>query len=247
MKPDHPLDPRFCVEMLRATERPQALIYAAMHQDYSENLVARESHTLAISEEKAGEILVRRLLAHQHYGPLEHPQISFNVGYFPHSVMQQARTHRVGVSFDVQSGRYTSKRIIQAAKGERDLEDVFYLRPVGTYTDRQGSPYLYGPELRARHLKQVQEAAEQYRINVEDNGMAEEHARGLLPFDVRQHFIVSFNTRSLMHFLDLRSPRDAQLEIQQLTDLLWPHFEGWVPDVAAWYAKNRLGKNKLAP
>ena len=47
-------------------------------------------------EQRAGEI-IKRLLAGErgHFGPLEHAQIVLNVGWFPHSVMQQARTHRV--------------------------------------------------------------------------------------------------------------------------------------------------------
>lgn len=52
--------------------------------------------------------------------------------------MQQARTHRVGVSFDVQSFRYTGNQFIDVLEGKKDIEDVFYLRPVGYYTDRQG-------------------------------------------------------------------------------------------------------------
>ena len=77
--------------------------------------------------------------------------------------------------------------------------------------------------------------------------MSEEHARGKLPFDYRQHFVVSFSLRALLHFLDLRFKKDAQLEIQQLCNLIWPHVEDWVPAVAKWYERNRLGKARLAP
>ena len=38
--------------------------------------------------------------------------------------------------------RYT-KIAFCAAKGELDLEDVFYLRPVGSYGDRQGKKYQH--------------------------------------------------------------------------------------------------------
>ena len=98
-----------------------------------------------------------------HYGPLEHAQIVLNVGWFPHSVMQQARTHRVGVSFDVQSMRYTGERIAKAADGELDLEEVFYLRPIGDYSDRQGKKYNYSEIMRAQDLQLCRQAAERYR------------------------------------------------------------------------------------
>jgi len=77
--------------------------------------------------------------------------------------------------------------------------------------------------------------------------MSEEHARGMLPFDYRQHFVVTFNMRSLMHFLDLRAKKDAQLEIQQLCELMMPHFLEWSPAIARWYQFTRLGKGRLAP
>ena len=242
------MDPRFRVALITATPNPQQCIWAAMHQDYSEGFVAQDRASWP-EEARAGEICVKRLLAGErgHYGPLEHAQIVLNVGWFPHSVMQQARTHRVGVSFDVQSGRYTSQRIIDAVTGARDIEEVFYLRPVGSYSDRQGKKYAYTAEQRAVDLDLCQAAAERYRQMVEDQGMAEEHARGILPFDYRQHFVVSFTLRAFLHFLDLRAKLDAQQEIRELCDLMWPHLQGWAPEIAGWYEKSRLHRARLAP
>ena len=238
-------DPYFRVTTLSRTEQPQTLIWQAMHQDYSEECVCYEHMPC---ESEAGDIAVKRLLlgGRGHYGPLEHPSIAFSVGWFPHSVMQQARTHRVGVSFDVQSMRYTGQRVAQVARGKVDLEEVFYLRPIGEYTDRQGKKYSYTPKLRAEDAERCWDAAEAYAAKLE-LGFAEEHARALLPFDFRQHFVVSFNVRSLMHFLDLRAKADAQWEIQQLCDLMLPHFEAWTPEIASWYRDNRWGKARLAP
>lgn len=239
------LDFCFRVKTLARTDNPQTVIWQAMHQDYSENFVAEEP---APTETRAGEICVKRLLAggRGHYGPLEHPSITFAVGGFPHSVMQQARTHRVGVSFDVQSMRYTGNRICKAASGELELEEVFYLRPVGNYSDRQGKKYTYSADQREIDWQHVRVAAERYR-DLLDQGFAEEHARGILPFDYRQHFVVSFSLRAFLHFLDLRAKLDAQEEIRALCDLMWPHLKDWAPEIAAWYSENRLHKARLAP
>lgn len=241
------LDPRFRVDTIAATPNPQRCVYAAMHQDYSEGYVAAEQGDWP-EEARAGEICVKRLLAGErgHYGPLEHAQIVFNVGWFPHSVMQQARTHRVGVSFDVQSMRYTGDRICKAAEGAVALEEVFYLRPVGDYADRQGKKYHYSAEQRALDLELCRQAAARYR-DLLAAGFAEEHARGILPFDYRQHFVVSFTLRALLHFLDLRAKLDAQQEIRALCDLLWPHLQTWTPQFAAWYEQTRLHRARLAP
>jgi thymidylate synthase (FAD) len=241
------MDSRFRVDLIAATPHPQQCIYAAMHQDYSEGYVVDDRANWP-EESRAGEIIVKRLLAGErgHYGPLEHGLIVLNAGWFPHSVMQQARTHRVGVSFDVQSFRYSGSRVVDCAEGRRALEEVFYLRPVGYYTDRQGKKYFYSPEERAKDLALCIVAARRYSAMM-DAGMAEEHARSILPFDVRQHFVVSFSLRAFLHFLDLRAKLDAQLEIRQLCDLMWPHLQAWAPEIAAWYEKSRLHKARLAP
>ena len=238
---------RFRVELISATPNPQQCVYAAMHQDYSEDFVAGDRENWP-DETRAGEICIKRLVAGDrgHFGPFEHAQIMLNVGWFPHSVMQQARTHRVGVSFDVQSMRYTGERICRAADGELDLEEVFYLRPVGEYRARIGNKYAYTEEQRSIDLEHCQRSAERYR-DLLHSGFSEEHARGILPFDYRQHFIASFSLRAFLHFMDLRAKQDAQLEIRQLCDLMWPHMEKWAPEFAAWYEKNRLHKARLAP
>lgn len=240
------MDKRFRVVTLAKTPLPQSLVYLALHQDYSEKFAADELRKLP-SEDRCGEIAVSRLLSggRGHYGCLEHPQITVNCGGFPHSVIQQGRTHRL-TSWDVQSLRYTGARFLEVALGDLDVEDVFYLRPEGVYTSRSGNPYSYTSDMRQNDRLWCVRAAQQYKEDI-DAGMSEEHARGKLPFDYRQNFVVSFNARSLMHFLDLRAKMDAQLEIQQLATLLMGEFRCWMPTIAEWYEATRLGKAKLAP
>ncbi len=144
------------------------------------------------------------------------------------------------------SMRYTGARVVEIADGRRDVEDIFYLRPVGDYRDRQGKRYHYSVAQRQRDLDWCYKAAQGYKADIEA-GWSEEHARGKLPFDYRQHFVMSVNVRSFMHFLDLRSKKDAQIEIQKLCDLMWPHFQEWVPAIADWYETTRLGKARLSP
>jgi thymidylate synthase (FAD) len=241
------MDKRFRVEVLSQTETPQRVAYFAMHQDYSEGFVW-DRQDKGPTEEMAGKTVVERLLngGRGHFGPLEHPQIVLNIGWFPHSCMQQIRTHRVGVSFDVQSFRYSGQRIVEVAEGIIEVEDVFYLRPVGFYTNREGKKYQYTQEQRVNDLAWCVKAAEMYAERI-DQGFAEEHARSLIPFDVRQHWVMSANVRSLMHLMDLRAKADAQLECQQMCELIWPHFESWVPAIAGWYQEKRWKKARLAP
>jgi thymidylate synthase (FAD) len=259
------MDSRFRVEVTGCIPFPNDVIYAAMHQDYSEKFAFDEASDFP---EKLGGAIVKNLLGGNrgHFGPLEHPQIVFNCGWFPHSVMQQLRTHRIS-SWDVQSMRYTGMRIYDigdrlmsdktwdgytpgvwrgAEELQAHIEDVIYLRPIGEYTDRKGEKYQYTEQLRLNDLALAAHSIAHYTRKI-DAGLSEEHARGMLPFDYRQHWVMSFNLRSLMHLLDLRAKADAQLECQWLCELIWPHFEAWVPEVAAWYRQNRWAKARLSP
>jgi thymidylate synthase (FAD) len=236
----------FRVEVESKYENPNRTIYRALKQDYSSDFVM--DLETPVFESKCGEIIVKNLLkGHRgHYGCIEHVGITFACGYFPHSVIQQARTHRINVSFDVQSFRYTSKGVLDVANGIKPIDHVFYFREPGFYTDRKGKKYTYS-ENQIKSDKQVcLEAAQRYATAIQ-NGLSEEHARDLLPFNYRQHFMVSFNLRSVLHFMDLRAKKDAQLEIQILCNMMWPHIKEWVPEIAEWYEQNRLGKARLAP
>lgn len=240
------MDQHFKVELLAATPTPQQVVYAAMHQDYSEGFVWDERDRFP-SEARAGELCVKHLLEGNkgHWGPYEHPQIVLNCGWFPHSVMQQLRTHR-HLSMDVQSGRYTGERVLEVARGERDVEEVCYLRRLGPYTDRQGKKYEYTAEQRQEDIDWCLAACRRYKTRI-DQGLSEEHARDMLPFNIRQHWVLSLNARSLMHILTIRGKKDAQLEIQQLCLLLLPHFKAWMPQTCEWFMAHHWQKGRLAP
>ena len=258
-------DEFFRVEVLSKSERPNLLIYLAMHQDYSENAVADELEKLGdLPESVLGKRIVDRCVKFGHWGVIEHPSITFNVIGFPHSVISQARTHRVGVSFDVQSMRYTSQRFIDCARvlykldlltesretifslKKKEIENIIYFRPVSKYVDRNGNKYLYD-EYRDTQIKSAEKSIKEYYDAIVNRGLSPEHARGNFLYDFRQHFVITFNLRSLLHFLDLRFKSDAQLEIQTLSEMLWVHCKEWVPEISAEYEKKRLGKNKLSP
>ena len=144
------------------------------------------------------------------------------------------------------SFRYTGQRLVDVIEQKREVEEVFYLRPLGFYSDRQGKKYEYTLEQRQQDIEWCITACQRYKDRI-DQGFSEEHARGLIPFDVRQHWVMSANVRSLMHLVDLRWKADAQLEAQKLCECLWKPFQEWVPQIADWYEANRLKKARLAP
>jgi thymidylate synthase (FAD) len=240
------LDQNMKVVMLRQTQLPQTLVWQAGKNDYSEEPI----HTkFPPNEKECGKWVIEQLLANErgHWGPLEHPAIALDCVGFVHNVMVQARTHRVGVTFDVQSQRYTGRRVLKVAKGELKPQEVFYVRPEGLYLDRKGHKYEWVQEDYERELKHCVEASERYTDLFENRGMAEEHLRDYLQQNIRQNFVVTFSLRAALHFLDLRAKLDAQLEIQALCEGMVPVIKAWVPEIFSYYEEKRLRKAKLSP
>ena len=239
------LDNRLQVVKLQGYPIPEQVIYQAGKNDYSEIPI----HDQEIPPpQKCGEWIVEQLLANErgHYGPLEHPGITFSVSGYVHNVAMQARTHRVGVSFDVQSQRYTGRRVIKVAKNELPVDDVFYIRPPGYYTNRKGKKYEWTLSDYNDELDFIYEGCKRYAAKYE-KGMCEEHIRDYLAQAIRQNFVVSFNLRSVLHLLDLRAKMDAQLEIQALCEQIAPELEKWAPNVWKYYEEKRLHRARLSP
>jgi thymidylate synthase (FAD) len=238
-------DPALQVVLLQAYPEPEKVVYQAAKCDYSEKPV----HLRDLEGIDFGKFIVDELLGNErgHWGPLEHPHITLSVSGFVHNVIVQARTHRVGISFDVQSQRYTGRRVVQCAEGSIEVDDLFYFRLPGYYLDRQGAKYEYTQENLWIDMEYCYDACVRYKNMTKTLGYAEEHARDLLPQNIRQNFVVSFNLRSILHFLDLRSKKDAQIEIQSLCTAMIPHVKEWAPNVWSYYEKKRLYKARLAP
>jgi len=258
-------DPHFKVKVLAKTPRPNLVSYLAMHQCYSELGAGDEVEKFEkLPDSELGDRIVKHCLNHGHWSVVEHPSITFSVIGFPHSVMVQATRHRT-LSFSVQSGRYTGDRILKLAEkivktncddvydeniistlGE-EIKKIFYFRPLGTYTDRHGTKYEYSQREFKNDLYYVLINLKHYYYISKTARYAHEHSRDMLTQNMRQDFVVTFNPRSLCHFLDLRTPADAQPEIRTLAYMLFDEFKAWMPEVASWYEQKRINRNKLAP
>lgn len=239
------LDKNLQTVVLQCYPIPEQVIYQAAKGDYSETPI----HDQKIpSPSECGAWVVEQLLSNErgHWGPLEHPGITFSVSGYVHNVMVQARTHRVGVSFDVQSQRYTGKRVVKVAEGELPVNEVFYSRPPGYYTNRKGKKYEWTQEDYDDEMNWYLEGCKRYATKYK-KGMCEEHIRDGLAQGIRQNFVVSFNLRSALHLMDLRAKMDAQLEIQALCEQFAPHLQRWAPHVWEYYETKRLHRARLSP
>lgn len=150
------------------------------------------------------------------------------------------------VVHNCQSQRYTGKRVLKVASGELPVEEVFYVRPPGFYTNRAGKKYDWTQADYDDELTWIHQGCIRYAEKYE-RGMSEEHIRDYLAQAIRQNFVVSFNLRSVLHMMDLRAKRDAQLEIQAFMEQLIPHIKAWAPNVWNYYEEKRLHKARLSP
>jgi len=245
------------VTLLEATEEPEELICKAARNDYSNEFVGGQSFEAtmetvdgdSLSEKK--ETLIGHLLDHGHFGPFEHPQITFAVEGVSRSCMAQITRHR-HVSFDVQSMRYVAFDDVDPAD-VRDGEMVV-IPPSATDPDWVGRNQQSG----AVDEEAVEERAEIFRDSIEqavesyqkllDLGMPPEDARFVLPIGTKVNMVMSMNARMLMHVADMRAAADAQWEIRGLTEDLLDIAADWCPITFDHYdreMKNR--KNRLAP
>ena len=161
--------------------------------------------------------LINFLMEHDHTSPFEHNQLSFRVKA-PLYVARQWMRHRMN-SYNEISYRYV----------KAPLE--FYIPAHWRYqhkTNRQASEGAFDHQQGLAAYKQTLESCVKSYEYLLEQGVCREQARGLLPMCTYTEFIFTCNLHSLMHFLRLRLPEDAQFEIrmyaQGMLRLAEPHF-----------------------
>lgn len=116
--------------------------------------------------------------------------------------------HRVGVSINGESARYKELK-----------DDKFYVPTDWSVSQRDDYEKFMRSALAAYHraLKNIESDLVQGGMNVKDaRKRAKESARFYLPYGNQITCDVSFNFRSLFHFLGLRYHVDAQKEIRDI-------------------------------
>ena len=220
---------------------PQQAIWKAQHICVSEDF----SKATLPDETKCGQIIVQHQLKVAHYSVLEHAFIRFDCQNFNHDTVMQLRTHSAS-SMLVQSGRYTSKRFIDVADCELSVEEVFWFKPEGQHTDRNGAKYYYNDKDIQTDKDECSLACERYAEKI-SKCMSEEHARNCLPQNIKQAFCLAANLKDLFHVIDQRSLADAQVECQVWSYMVMQLLLDYCPEIASWYVNSRYTKARLAP
>lgn len=185
--------------------------------------------------------LINFLMRDKHGSPFEHGSMTFLIKA-PIFVFREWMRHRVGWSYNEESGRY------------RKLAPVFYVpkpgrnlvqtgKP-GAYTFEQGDSEQYGAV--TSNLKRIAiDAYEAYEYMLKCD-VAREVARMCLPVNIYSSAYVTCNPRSLMHFLGLRThrkdamfPSHPQREIEMAAEQMEEVFKGLFPQTWTAFEKNK--------
>ena len=227
-----------------SSPQPQVAIWEGQHRCVAEKFLHDDPTP---SPEKCAEIIIKHQLAGDrgHYSVLRSAFVKFHCLGFPHSVVSQITRHQDS-AFLVQSMRYTGQRIVDCAEGKLPVEDVFYFRPPGNYSDRQGNKYEYTNSDIMEDRKASYKSAILYAEKIAA-GHSEEHARDFLSYNFCQDFDLSGDLQAIWHLLDQRTKADTQIEARSLAWMILDCLKGWSPELTQWYLENRAGKARLAP
>jgi thymidylate synthase (FAD) len=225
------------VELVRSSARDSDVLFAARVSTKGEQSL---EDVEADAERSKG--LINFLMRSRHGTPYEHNSMTFYV-HAPIFVFREHMRHRIA-SYNEESGRY------------RELQPVFYVPGPDRKLVQEGKPghYTFVEGTADQHAlvdaetrRVCTEAYAAYR-RILAAGVAREVARIVLPLTIYSSMYVTFNARSLMNFLSLRTRRDdaafpsfPQREIEMVAEQMEAHWARMMPlSHAAFEANGRV-------
>ncbi|MCM2392868.1 FAD-dependent thymidylate synthase [Streptomyces albipurpureus] len=228
--PDESAPPSFradvSVELVKHAAQDSDVLWAARVSTAGEQSLAELQ-----KDPERSKGLINYLMRDRHGSPFEHNSMTFFISA-PIFVFREFMRHRVGWSYNEESGRY------------RELQPVFYVPGQDRKLVQEGRPgkYVFIDGTPEQH-KVVSEAMEDsYRRSYETYqemlaaGIAREVARAVLPVGLFSSMYATCNARSLMHFLGLRTqheqakvPSFPQREIEMVGERMEEHWAQLMP------------------
>lgn len=197
---------------------------------------------------------VEKQLSRGHYGPWEHPQITFAVEGVSRVTMAQITRHR-HMTFDIQSMRYAdfsdAEIIVPASLLSREerVERYPHVYKESEEHFSRESGLLELDEDTRRGFRRRYEKCSEFQLELYhgmvEYGIPKEDARFVLPLGTPVNMTFSGNARTFLHLLDMRKKANAQWEIRELSEKLLDELFDWMPYTFQYYEEH--GPNKLSP
>lgn len=222
-----------------------------------EEIMAGVSNGDTLDERK--EFYIQDVLLKEpgHYGPFEQPQFHFAIKGISRVTMAQITRHRIGITFDVQSWRYTSPDIdviygiLTGDEPIERLEEYVVVPRLVRAMDEELDPIDYVDAFLWNQLDSFLDYAELYEEAVSagfPEKRAKEDARYHIPKSARVNMVTSMTLRTLMHIADMRAAADAQWEVRAMTEELLNEAEQHAPISLGYYRDEMANRrNRLAP
>lgn len=223
------------VELVQAAAQDSDVVWSARVSTSGEKSIEAQNEDASSSKG-----LINFLMKNRHGTPFEHNSMTFMVSA-PIFVFREFHRHRVGWSYNEESGRY------------RELAPVFYvpgpdrrlvqIGKAGRYEFVEGT----AEQSRIVHESTIRACETAYGAYQEmlDAGVAREVARGVLPVSTFSTMYATCNARSLMAFLSLRTkdetstfPSYPQREIEMVGELMEEQFARLMPITHACFVAN---------
>lgn len=228
------------VELIRASGSDLDVVYAARVSTQGEKSKsdAERPEGEGLTDKDRG--LINFLMKGRHGTPFEHNSFTFFVSA-PIFVFREFQRHRIGISYNEESGRY------------RQLEPVFYLPDEKRNLVQEGKPghYEFVPGTSRQYettrdgIVETSLVAYSHYESMIDAGVAREVARSVLPVNIYSSMYVTMNARSIMSFLSLRTKREGsafpsypQREIEMVADQIEAIWKQHMPETHLAFQEN---------
>jgi len=170
---------------------------------------ARVSNPANQNNSETSEKLVRYLIKHQHWSPLEMVSLTLEIDT-TRDIARQILRHR-SFSFQEFSQRYADASQLGFVTREARLQDT---------KNRQNSidtdDFALAEEWRQRQNQVMDEILDTYKWAL-DNGIAKEQARAVLPEGMtKSRMYMNGTLRSWVHYIQLRSDNGTQKEHREI-------------------------------
>ncbi|GAA2770287.1 FAD-dependent thymidylate synthase [Streptomyces rameus] len=226
------------VELVKHSAADSDVLFAARVSTVGEQSLAELD-----KDPERSKGLINYLMRDRHGSPFEHNSMTFFISA-PIFVFREFMRHRVGWSYNEESGRY------------RELQPVFYVPDASRKLVQQGRPgkYVFVEGTQEQHELLGSAMEESYRQAYSTyqemlaQGIAREVARSVLPVGLYSSMYATCNARSLMHFLGLRTqhelakvPSFPQREIEMVGEKMEAEWAKLMPlTYAAFNANGRV-------
>lgn len=196
------------VKLLSYTPEPEKLVAAAARLCYSPRSAGEIMDDFSQQEAQA---FLDKLNDMGHSSPLEHASFTFAIDGVSRALSHQLVRHRIGVSYSQKSQRYVK---------EKQFE---YVLPGSVAGDLKLS----------QEFQEIMAYLQEKYNQMIAKGIPAEDARYILPNACATNLVVTMNTRSLLHFFQLRCCTRAQWEIRKLAGLMLAEVKKVAPSLFA--------------